>query len=44
MGKTGINPVSASVPLLINLWMLGVRVLNWYPNRNPSEEIRITTG
>lgn len=24
--------------------MLGVAVLNWYPNRNPSDEIRRTTG
>lgn len=24
--------------------MLGVGDLNWYPNRNPSEEIRSTTG
>lgn len=24
--------------------MLGVGVLNWYPNRNPSEEIKRTTG
>lgn len=24
--------------------MLGVGVLNWYPNRNPSDEIKRTTG
>lgn len=44
MGKTGIRPVSASVPFWISRWMLGTEVLNWYPNRNPSEEIKITTG
>lgn len=44
MGKTGINPVFASVPFSINLCIFGVGVLNWYPNRNPSDEIRITVG
>lgn len=24
--------------------IFGVGVLNWYPNRNPSEETKITTG
>lgn len=24
--------------------MLGVEVLNWYPNRNPSDETKRTTG
>ena len=24
--------------------MFGVGALNWYPNRNPSEEIKMTTG
>lgn len=44
MGKTEISPVSASVPVSIRRWRLGVEVLNWYPNRKPSEEMRRTTG
>lgn len=44
MGKTGIKPRSDSVPFLINRLMFGRSDLNWYPNRNPSEEIRRMTG
>lgn len=44
VGNTGISPCSASVPPLISLSMVGVFVLNWYPKRNPSQEMRMTTG
>lgn len=43
-GKTGIKPASASVPFAIKREMWGVGALNWYPNRNPSEETKRTTG